>query len=325
MAPISGVVVYQYQTGNINTLFNEDDVFPKVSEDECDIASDIARLLCSNHTKIIVRYGQPSLDNIPWNELEQYTSILYCWHEYTDTQIIVAEKDVGSYIRMVQDELSFSRTMMELRAKIKNPILPCNQGHPLEKCLVQVISELPWMEIVNEQRTEAKFVIIWEDDNPGRRKCYIVPVKGLKKPFRGKNDRIRHRIHTYVRNIDVNYKTGKVISIPEDTMPSNEVEGQQTLEKKKEIEELRVRCQPLQVRISFYISEVKEKIEQFEGTITATGELLKKKQNEIKKDNESLTTILVSLSEDDINDEELERISRNLTEIEERVNNHYEM
>ena len=327
LAPISGVVVYQYQTGNINTLFSEKDIFPKIPKELENIASNIASLLCKNYRTTIFRYEQPSLENIPWDGLGEYTSILYCWHELTGSQVVVAEKEQNSYIRIIKDEASFLNAINNLWKARKKPV-ECNGDYFPEMCFVDIKTsqQMPWMEIIKEQNTQGFYIIIWTETNLKSRKCYIVPVTKDHKGKKEKNTRIRCNVHTFVRHIDVKYNSGRIKVSPESPISTEVQEQPIIITDSGRIGSVKVLCETMISSITPLLQDVQKRIgPNTEGTASPTTQSYIKRKELMDNDNKTLTNYILVLCGNSIEQSQLEIIEKTITEIKERVICKYDM
>lgn len=206
LAPISGVVVFQYQTGMISKLFDlkERRIFPHLDNTKKSLIGNVAGDMFNIYSDMSAHYDQRKINNINWDKLKRYTEIVYYWGIDVPSQIIVAKLNSSSYTRQIIDIDTFSKTLEELKQKFYNGCknrMRCTDQirHRNVRCSFQV-ANLPWLEIVNENSNEEKFFIIWDDT--GRFECYIIP-------FSEEGNKSRHKFHEIIRNISIEYDLGE--------------------------------------------------------------------------------------------------------------------
>lgn len=216
LAPISGVVVFQYQTGMISKLFNLEErrVFPHLDDSKKSSISKVASDMFDIYSDMSAHYDQRKINNINWDKLKKYTKIVYYWGSDVPSQIIVAKLNSSSYIRQIIDIDTFFKTLEKLKqnfnASHKNR-QKCRDlaRHRNHLCTLQQVN-LPWLEIINEESSEEKFFVIWDDT--GSFKCFIIPSSE-------EGNKSKHDLHAIIRNISIEYDSEEMTIISE----SNEV------------------------------------------------------------------------------------------------------
>lgn len=206
LAPISDVVVFQYQTGMISKLFDlkERRIFPNLDNTKKSSIGNAAGDMFNIYSDMSAHYDQRKINNINWDMLKRYTKIVYYWGIDVPSQIIVAKLNFSSYTRQIIDIETFSKTLKEIKQKFydgcKNR-MRCRERirHRNVHCSFQVVN-LPWLEIVNENSTEEKFFIIWDDTD--RFECYFIP-------YSEEGNKSRHKFHEIIRNISIEYDLGE--------------------------------------------------------------------------------------------------------------------
>lgn len=206
LAPISGSVVYQYQTGNIAELFDCSSILPPVAtEQEIDIL-EVATKLFELYNQLPAIYGQPEMINVDWENLRKYTNVVYYWCDTVPAQVIVAKDGSQSYVRHIENVESFMIAMTEAKKIFDSNThrRPCSnqqfrRKYPDLRCTLQKY-ELPWLEVINEKTKHQFFYIAWDDGienttDKNSKKCFIVP-------FTSEN---RHALHSFLRNISIEY------------------------------------------------------------------------------------------------------------------------
>lgn len=206
LAPISGVVVFQYQTGMISKLFDLEErrIFPRLDNTKESSIGNVAGDMYNIYSDMSAHYDQRKINNINWGKLKKYTEVVYYWGIDVPSQIIVAELNSFSYTRQIIDIDTFFKTLEELKQKFYNGCknrMRCTDQirHRNVLCSFQIVN-LPWLEIINENSNEQKFFVIWED--AGRFECYFIP-------FSEEGNKSRHKFHEIIRNISIEYDLGE--------------------------------------------------------------------------------------------------------------------
>lgn len=222
LAPISGVVVYQYQTGTVQELFDSKSIMPHInSSTTCgnDDIEAIVHALFGVYSKLSAAAGQREIINVDWNKLSKYVDAIYFWSndEAISSQVLVAEKGAASYIRQIEDVKSFSETMMQLKKAFdgdsKRGLCKDKEVRRTNrnlKCTLQIV-KLPWLEIVNESGRNRLFYIAWDDavERTTDRNtiiCFLLPYAYQNEPEERKLHKCVNELHQYIRQIKVKYK-----------------------------------------------------------------------------------------------------------------------
>lgn len=209
LAPISGVVVFQYQTGTIQYLFNSDTILPHTSESEAptDHVDAIANSILSVYNDMSETIGPREMSNVDWNSLSKFTDIIYHWSNKSPGQVVVCENGKTSYIRQVVDDVAFSKVISKAKKlhdadttrKYCKDTTVKKRSKTL-KCTLQNVM-LPWLEIVNEGNSR-NFYIAWNDNienfhGQDTIECFLIPFK---------TDMAKHVLHTHIRSISIIYQ-----------------------------------------------------------------------------------------------------------------------
>lgn len=209
LAPISGVVVFQYQTGMISKLFDLDNrrIFPHLDDIKISSISKVAGDMFDIYNDMSAYYDQRILKNIYWDELRKYTDIIYYWGDDVPSQIIVANFNLSGYIRQIIDIETFYNSLKEIKQNFDD-----NQRNHKKctdraryrnyRCTLDIVT-LSWLEIINETSKEEKFFILWDDT--GKFKCFIIP-------YSENGNKSRHDLHKIVRNITIEYDSYETIA-----------------------------------------------------------------------------------------------------------------
>ena len=204
LAPISGSVVYQYQTGNIAELFDDNLVTPALTEElECNIA-EIATELFELYNQLPVIYGQPQMKDINWDKLRKYTDTIYYWSDTAPAQVCIAKEGGETFVRQIEDAGLFIKAMSDAKLALYSGHRKHCSGNyyrknPNLRCTLQKYA-LPWLEIINENEEQKFFYIAWDDGieiarDKIAKSCYIVPFTSENK----------HALHSLLRNISIEY------------------------------------------------------------------------------------------------------------------------
>lgn len=212
LAPISGVVVFQYQTGMVDKLFDLDNrrIFPHLDDLKKSSISKVAGDMFDIYNDMSAYYDQRRLNNIHWDELRKYTDIIYYWGEDVPSQIVVANLNFLGYMRQIIDIQTFYNTLKKIKKEFDdnhNYHKKCTDRvrYRNHRCTLDVVT-LAWLEIINETSKEEKFFILWDDT--GKFECFIIP-------YSENGNKSRHDLHKIVRNITIEYDTDENIDNPE--------------------------------------------------------------------------------------------------------------
>jgi len=200
LAPISGVIVFQYQTGTIGELFSSTSVLPAEKDEWCENLEDMVNDLFEPYNHLSVQYGQPKLTNINWNELSKYTSEIFYWNNEIPAQVVVARADNSSFVRQIEDVGTFTKTIQEIRncflSQSHRKACTDIKKYKTQRCTFQKV-ELPWLEIINESSDKREFCIIWDANGEGT--CFLSAPKNCDK----------HIYHSWIRQICIEYETNQ--------------------------------------------------------------------------------------------------------------------
>ena len=286
LAPISGVVVFQYQTGTISKLFDLEDrkVIPCLGDVPRSSIGEVANALFDIYSDMSAHYDQRKLAKINWNSLKKFTSVIYYWDDDVPSQIIVTKMEKASYIRQIVDMDTFSSIIKDVRNEFDNMRrIKCTDlnKHRNVRCTFQV-ANLPWMEIINEEE-EKDFVIIWDDSN--NFSCFIVPYSADIKQK-------KHDVHKIIRAISIEYDSIDVVS---------NSDSYDTFEDMVSLcSEIRVLIQTKKSIIHQRVASTQRRIVKFEGDVNNENAIYLKEKNK----------------------EEIERLAM-IEKIEQRLNEEY--
>lgn len=209
LAPISGVVVFQYQTGTIQELFSSVSIFPSTPQTEAsmDYVDAIANSILAVYNDMSETIGLREMSNVDWNSLSKYTDIIYHWSNKVPTQVLICESGKASYVRQIVDDSAFSEVISQMKQQhdsdksrkyCKDTVI--RKKSKTLKCTLQKAT-LPWLEIVNEGKPRI-FYIAWNDNiesfhSHDTIECFLVPSRA---------DTAKHELHTSIRRISIIYQ-----------------------------------------------------------------------------------------------------------------------
>lgn len=145
LAPISGVVVYQYQTGTIDTLFNIHSIGDESFQCEVDWGQ-----LINRYAEDYILRERSIIVGIDWNAMPYDINSVFCWREKDRSNIIVAQRNNSCYIRKIVDSEAFYKSIEQLIEKGRVNDKCAQKGVNIGKlCAVSSISGNEWLEVVH--------------------------------------------------------------------------------------------------------------------------------------------------------------------------------
>lgn len=125
LAPVSGSVVFTYQTGNIESLYNTNSILPDTkSVNDIESITNLPWDIIEPYSEYF-RKSQPRvLTNIDWNRLKEFTNKIYFWQSDLSNQLLIYEYDNKSnkascYSRPLLEPEKFSNILSSVRLEIK--------------------------------------------------------------------------------------------------------------------------------------------------------------------------------------------------------------
>lgn len=171
LAPISGVVVYQYQTGTIDTLFDVVSICDESFRCVVDWNS-----LINEYTEDCKHSERPIIKGIDWSSMPHDLDSVFCWRENDPSNIIVVQKNNSCYIRKIVDLESFDKSIKRFIEKGQPTNRNCKQrdvniGYPCSVSSVKV----EWLEVINNNAENInKTLRIFHYQQNGELQCFIV-------------------------------------------------------------------------------------------------------------------------------------------------------
>lgn len=156
LAPISGIVVYQYQTGTIDCLFD----VPALMEDSIYHGNGISysqvRPLISIYGNTVLEDRQFQIDNVNIDDFIKYgVKCISLWSSDAPSRLLQLDKTVGPVSRRLTDYEAFEVKLIEYT---QNNNAFCERRFN-ELCQIS-FGILPWLEIINENEQNTNFLIL---------------------------------------------------------------------------------------------------------------------------------------------------------------------
>jgi hypothetical protein len=155
LAPISGVVVYQYQTGTIDTLFNIHSIGDESFQCEVDWGQ-----LINKYTEDYILRERPIIEGIDWNSMPSDVNSVFCWRENDPSNIIVAQRNNSCYTRKIVDSEAFYKSIEQLIEKGRVNYNCTQRGVNIgNRCLVSSVNRIEWLEVVNNNSEDINNIL----------------------------------------------------------------------------------------------------------------------------------------------------------------------
>lgn len=156
LAPISGIVVYQYQTGTIDCLFDVPALMVDSKYYENGISYSQVRPLMSIYGNTVLEDRQFQIDNINIDDFIEYgVKCISLWSSDAPSRLLQLDKTVGTISRRLTDYEAFE---VKLREYTQNNNALCERRFN-EPCKIS-FGILPWLEIINENEQNTNFLIL---------------------------------------------------------------------------------------------------------------------------------------------------------------------
>lgn len=157
LAPISGIVVYQYQTGTIDKLFDVDFLLKgfKLSVEK-DIKYTHTRSLVSVYWSTVLEDTQFQIANISIDSLVDYgVECISLWSSDAPARLLQLTKDLGAISRRLTNQSLFEDILKKaIRNDDTNLCVKTGYNHcKIHSC------KLPWLEFINEEETDDCFLL----------------------------------------------------------------------------------------------------------------------------------------------------------------------
>ena len=204
LAPVSGSVVFKYQTGDINSLYSTKSILPEI-KNVTDIES-ITNLpwdIVEPYSEYF-RKSQPRvLINIDWNKLKEYTNKVYYWQSDLYNQLLINKYDDGTqkvdyYSRPLLEPEKFAKELSSVQSEIKAR----SQNRPYKTC---ARDDHDFCRLIRKSGISMEYIdsdsliFIWNTHTMLNNETYdewiIVPCSGEKI-----NRRSYHKFHTLLWN-----------------------------------------------------------------------------------------------------------------------------
>lgn len=173
LAPISGVVVFEYQTGKLNKLFDLSAFEAGKNQMETINRDNIQGKVRSN----VARYRTPNIKNIVWDNLPPGIEI-YCWRKKEPGKLVIVKSEEEPQSRQIIDECRFGDTMAKIAEQNTKECNESDSNNFDGKCTGMVAS-LGWTEIINESNSLIKILLYWRKENE-EPKYFIIKADSLE-------------------------------------------------------------------------------------------------------------------------------------------------
>jgi len=195
LAPISGVVVYQYQTGKIDTLFFENDI---TSGREYHNSIDIAKIRkeYASHKK----WTSLRIPKLNWDKIPEVKAYFY-WRDNVPNELLCAYSDTKQSIaRQIKDEENFKKTINEAINQFKKDKNEYACKSHKNCCFIEVktLVELEIIKDMNKRFNEPLFYYLLYT---GEEVIQIIITNNEIKKCVETVDKTKQKIHEYFRNV----------------------------------------------------------------------------------------------------------------------------
>jgi hypothetical protein len=268
LAPISGVVVYQYQTGEIDKLYKTEDLFLTSINNGPPINSAQIRPLSLGYQDAHKKYGRYTITGLNWNKKPKQVKRIYAWktNNGNSTKIVGASSNTDQYVHHIDSEILFNDIMERKLKECIDEKIACPESS--EWCRFRVVS-IGWLEFINEEEKEKQFYLYWRQNESGVLMVIVELVEEHLTNFRIVDD--RHGIESWLRDIKLANDTLGLLSEPAED--KYQTATSVVLNNCEEIQKLRntntdIDCKSI---LADFLDKVNEKIRDEEVVKTNTG------------------------------------------------------
>ena len=158
LAPISGVVVYQYQTGTIDKLFDVNALLglsPEVATQYFSYSD--TRKVIADYRKVVSEDKQVHIENVDINSLTQKgVTNIYLWVSNVSSRLLQVNEN-GCFTRRLTNSVLFQNTIEKIVNEAQKEPNHCFERYSYF-CEIYSVS-LPWLEFINEKELHTNFLI----------------------------------------------------------------------------------------------------------------------------------------------------------------------
>lgn len=164
LAPISGVVVYQYQTGTIDNLFDVDKLFDAKPEfAKKGISYFDTRTIITDYHNVVFEDRQVQISNADMNELTKNgVTDIYLWNSNVPSRLLQTNKN-GFFTRRLTNSVCFQNSIETVVKEAQKEHIPCYKMYS-HSCEIYSVT-LPWLEFINEDDSNSSFLVYKRTSN----------------------------------------------------------------------------------------------------------------------------------------------------------------
>lgn len=239
LAPVSGSVVFTYQTGDIKCLYNTNSILPEIKKGtDIDSITSLPWDIVEPYDEYF-RKSQPRvLSNIDWEKLKQYTDKIYYWQNDLPNQLLIYNYDNQNckgvcVSRPLLEGKKFENKLLEISNEITK------RGKNYKKCAKdsrQSCRLIKKTGINMECIDEETLIFVWNRINEIYEEWIIVPCSG---------ERIKrqnyHDLHLLIWNVHSKFEEfirEESEDPTEDSVDEMEIINEQLEEGAKDINDL---------------------------------------------------------------------------------------
>lgn len=164
LAPISGIVVYQYQTGTIDSLFDVSTLMEGRETFEKGINYSQTRPLMLVYRNTVLEDRQFVINGVTIDDFASYgVKCISLWSSDAPGRLLQLDHSLGMISRRLTDYKSFEKVLKEYT---QNDNEICESESRFNMPCQVSFCKLPWLEIVNETESDQSFLIFRKTDGP---------------------------------------------------------------------------------------------------------------------------------------------------------------
>lgn len=179
LAPISGSVVYQYQTGEIDTLFDSYSILPNKTI-ALDYNKQVVLFRKNYNAQLLHEFGMPEISGINWGNAPNEVDEVFYWQDSEKNRILYSNRK-DTCISTITDPPSFEQIIKKLFNDIAKDTSKCDRRADIvygNDCQLNLVEHFPWIEIINEDNSTSTLIYIYKPPSPERTShCYFIKVK----------------------------------------------------------------------------------------------------------------------------------------------------
>lgn len=193
LAPISGVVVYQYQTGNIDELFDVKSLLRASSKSKEPLLYNKMAGCVAAYYDAVAQDEQERIAPLNWELLKKYkVTNVFFWSSEIPVRLLETSEN-KSISRWLTNPVLFEKT---IENALDSNIVLCTQGKKSNKHCQFRQGEAGWLEIINE--SEKNISIFLQRKEVNGVKTFLIVCGDFEK-----NDCCRHAVHNILSQISI--------------------------------------------------------------------------------------------------------------------------